>query len=72
MSSYRMRDAAELLGVSDDTVRRWADGGRLPTVTDAGGRRAVEGAVPPAPMSRRREIEAPGASVGVVQPAPVA
>jgi len=38
-----MRDAAELLGVSDDTVRRWADSGRLPTVVDPTGRRAVAG-----------------------------
>ncbi|WP_407938101.1 TOBE domain-containing protein [Motilibacter rhizosphaerae] len=37
-----MREAAELLGVSDDTVRRWADSGRLPT-HDEGGRRVVEG-----------------------------
>ncbi len=39
-----MSEAAELLGVSDDTVRRWADAGRLPTGTDANRRRAVEGA----------------------------
>lgn len=44
MTAFRIREAAELLGVSDDTVRRWADAGRLPTVDD-GGRRAVEGAV---------------------------
>jgi molybdopterin-binding protein len=40
-----MRQAAELLGVSDDTVRRWADAGRLATTVDEGGRRAVEGEV---------------------------
>ncbi len=39
-----MREAAELLGVSDDTVRRWADAGRLPTTTTGGGRRTVDGA----------------------------
>ncbi len=43
--AYRLREAANLLGVSDDTVRRWADGGRLPTVNDASGRRIVDGAV---------------------------
>jgi molybdopterin-binding protein len=43
MPSYRFREAAELLGVSDDTLRRWADAGRLPTITDDGGRRAVDG-----------------------------
>ena len=39
----RIRQAAELLGVSDDTVRRWADSGRLPTALDPSGRRVVEG-----------------------------
>jgi molybdopterin-binding protein len=42
-TTFRIREAAELLGVSDDTLRRWADAGRLPTVTE-GGRRAVDGA----------------------------
>jgi molybdopterin-binding protein len=41
---YRLAAAAQLLGVSDDTVRRWADGGRLPTAVDADGRRVVDGA----------------------------
>jgi molybdopterin-binding protein len=45
MATFRIRQAAELLGVSDDTVRRWAESGRLPTIQDDGGRRAVEGAV---------------------------
>lgn len=45
MSAYRLREAAELLGVSDDTVRRWADSGRLPTGTDDAGRRVVDGEV---------------------------
>jgi molybdopterin-binding protein len=43
MPTFRIRQAAELLGVSDDTVRRWADSGRLETTTDATGRRAVDG-----------------------------
>ncbi|MFF7291180.1 molybdopterin-binding protein [Microbacterium sp. NPDC008134] len=34
MQSYRITRAAQLLGVSDDTVRRWIDQGLLP-VTDA-------------------------------------
>jgi molybdopterin-binding protein len=42
---FRIKEAASLLGVSADTVRRWADGGRLETTTDASGRLAVEGVV---------------------------
>jgi molybdopterin-binding protein len=42
MATYRIRQAAELLGVSDDTVRRWADSGRLSTTTQ-GSRQVVEG-----------------------------
>ena len=38
-----MREAAQLLGVSDDTLRRWADAGRVTLVVDEGGRQAVEG-----------------------------
>jgi molybdopterin-binding protein len=44
MPTFRIREAASLLGVSDDTLRRWADGGRVETTTDASGRRAVDGA----------------------------
>lgn len=44
MHHYRLTRAAQLLGVSDDTVRRWVDAGRLPTELDADGRRVVEGA----------------------------
>jgi molybdopterin-binding protein len=40
-----MGQAAELLGVSPDTVRRWTDAGRLPTLRTRGGRRRINGAV---------------------------
>jgi molybdopterin-binding protein len=40
---FRVREAAALLGVSDDTVRRWIDAGRLASTTDAGGRNVVAG-----------------------------
>lgn len=41
--SYRISQAAHLLGVSPDTVRRWADSGRLPVERDGAGRRTVAG-----------------------------
>jgi molybdopterin-binding protein len=44
MAQYRISEAAELLGVSDDTVRRWVDGGRLVAGADASGRLVVDGA----------------------------
>ena len=40
---FRIGQAAELLGVSTDTVRRWADSGRLPTRRSAGGQRLIDG-----------------------------
>ena len=43
MPTFRIKEAAGLLGVSDDTPRRWADGGRVEATTDASGRRAVDG-----------------------------
>ena len=36
MPHLRISEAAELLGVSDDTVRRWIDDGRLARVPGAG------------------------------------
>ena len=44
MATFRMGQAAELLGVSTDTLRRWADAGRLATVRSTGGRRQIDGA----------------------------
>jgi molybdopterin-binding protein len=39
-----MKEAADLLGVSYDTVLRWADSGRIEKITDSSGRLAVDGA----------------------------
>ena len=44
MPSYRIGQVAELLGVSVDTVRRWADAGRLGATRTEGGQRVVDGA----------------------------
>lgn len=44
MPHYRISEAAGLLGVSDDTVRRWVDSGVLEAGRDGAGRRVVEGA----------------------------
>ncbi|WP_222432212.1 TOBE domain-containing protein [Leekyejoonella antrihumi] len=43
--NFRISEAAGLLGVSDDTVRRWADAGRFRTTHDQGGRLVIEGKV---------------------------
>ena len=44
MPQLRIREVADLLGVSDDTARRWAESGRLPTTRDSAGRQVAEGA----------------------------
>jgi len=43
VTSYRVAEAAELLGVSDDTVRRWVDSGRV-GAEQVDGRTAIPGA----------------------------
>jgi molybdopterin-binding protein len=43
VATYKPGQAAELLGVSTDTVRRWADDGRLATRRGEGGHRVVDG-----------------------------
>jgi molybdopterin-binding protein len=40
---YRMAEAAALLGVSDDTVRRWVDAGRLDKMRTHDGVAGVDG-----------------------------
>lgn len=41
--TYRIAEAAELLGVSDDTLRRWVEAGRVASRRE-GGRTVVPGA----------------------------
>ena len=40
---FRISEAADLLGVSADTVRRWIDAGRLVAVRDELGHRVIDG-----------------------------
>src|ERR1051325_11567 len=44
MPQFRLSEAARLLGVSDDTVRRWVRAGQLTATDDAAGRKVVDGA----------------------------
>lgn len=43
MTTFRISEAAALLGVSSDTVRRWVDTGRLRAERDEHGHRQVNG-----------------------------
>ena len=43
MTTYRISEAAELLGVSDDTMRRWVEAGRVASTKDEG-RAVIAGA----------------------------
>jgi molybdopterin-binding protein len=63
--TFRIKEAAALLGVSDDTLRRWADDGRITTTTDESGRLVVDGAA----LARFAEETAHGAAA--VPPVPV-
>jgi molybdopterin-binding protein len=59
-SSYRISEAAELLGVSDDTVRRWIDSSRLPARRDGGGPALIEGTDLARLAAQLHEAPAPG------------
>jgi molybdopterin-binding protein len=45
MAQFRIGQAADLLGVSDDTVRRWVDAAALIAGTDDAGRAVIDGTV---------------------------
>ena len=64
MSFLRVRRAAELLGVSDDTVRRWISAGDVASATDEAGRTVVDGA-DLARLASNRAPEPPTDGTGV-------
>ncbi len=43
MTEYRLAEAADLLGISDDTLRRWQQQGRFDTTTTGSGVAAIAG-----------------------------
>lgn len=61
MPSYRLGQAAKMLGVSTDTVRRMVDDGRLRAARSSGGQRLIEGASL-AKIAKPRRVE-PSAAV---------
>jgi molybdopterin-binding protein len=44
MPQFRFSEAAGLLGVSDDTIRRWVRAGQLTAGVDSAGRKVLDGA----------------------------
>jgi molybdopterin-binding protein len=61
MPQFRIAEAARLLGVSDDTVRRWVDAGSLPAQPDASNRKVIDGAALAA-FARQHAAAAPDPS----------
>ncbi|GAB3394715.1 helix-turn-helix transcriptional regulator [Humibacter soli] len=67
MTQYRISEAAELLAVSDDTVRRWIRDGLVAGSTDDAGKQVIEG-----PELARYAVEvakAPADTTGVLRSA---
>jgi molybdopterin-binding protein len=59
MTYLRVSEAATLLGVSDDTVRRWLDAGRLSGAMVESGPRVVDAASVAALMSQQAPVQQP-------------
>ena len=58
--AYRIAEAAALLGVSDDTVRRWIDSSRLPAHREGGAPAVINGADLARVATQLREPPDPG------------
>ncbi|MFD0352625.1 molybdopterin-binding protein [Streptomyces sp. NPDC127110] len=64
MPSYSIAQASRLLGVSPETVRRWADKGQLPVERNESGNRVIDGvALAAFVRSRASESEAQGREI---------
>ena len=61
--NLRISEAAALLGISDDTVRRWIDQGRLHATVSENGRKAVDGKELAAFVQHLSESNEPGVTV---------
>jgi len=55
MTQIRIRDAAQFLAVSDDTVRRWVENGTLDSEKDDAGRTVING-VALAELARKNAV----------------
>jgi molybdopterin-binding protein len=60
--TYRIAEAAALLGVSDDTVRRWIESARLTARREGGGPAVIDGADLARIATHLREPPEPGAT----------
>ncbi|WP_253790671.1 TOBE domain-containing protein [Nocardia amikacinitolerans] len=63
MSNLRISEVATLLGVSDDTVRRWIDQGRLQAIQLDNGRKGVSGRELAQFLQTSAEAPAPGVTI---------
>ncbi|NQE69410.1 hypothetical protein NG2371_03875 [Nocardia gamkensis] len=63
VSNLRISEVAALLGVSDDTVRRWIDQGRLTSIQLDSGRMGVSGRELAQFLRANADAPAPGATV---------
>lgn len=59
MTQMRISEAAAMLGVSDDTVRRWLDSGRLREGPQAGGPQTVDAKSVAAAMAEQQDTPPP-------------
>ncbi|MET7771093.1 helix-turn-helix transcriptional regulator [Nocardia sp. NPDC005366] len=63
MSNLRISEVAALAGVSDDTVRRWIDQGRLNAIQLDNGRKGVSGRELAQFLQVNAEAPAPGTTI---------